>query len=473
MQYVVQHRLGRGGSGVVDLALDPAGRPVALKRLALHGSAQELERARLRVHREVEALRRLDHPAIVGLLDVVDDGDDLVLVMPHLSGGTLGDHVRARGPLHPGQVSVLADRLLDALAAAHRLGIVHRDLKPGNVLFDAAGNAYLADFGMASFRDATSGLTATGMIVGTPEFMAPEQARGETATAASDVFSMGATLLFAATGRTPYGRGDPRIVLQLAARGRVAPIPSWVDTGVRRRLEPMLRRDARRRPTAAEAAGGPAGTLVRSAVTRRAVPLAVAAAALLGVLGIAATLALALRTGSSEAAGPPASPTPSSTQPPCSPLPYQPCGQPVAAFTDGVRCIADHADYDGDAGNGCEAAPDDVDGDALRTRIQANLVPAGDIDRYPTEVGDGFDLFCDGTFTVALTAPAGTSMRLEVLDGDDVVDTAVSRDGRPASVSLYETDCFGDDSTELVTRVSWVGDARSADPYRLERRGSF
>lgn len=469
MQYVVQHRLGRGGSGVVDLALDARGRPVALKRLALHGSANDLERARLRVHREAETLRRLDHPAVVGLLDVVDDGDDLVLVLPYLAGGTLGDHVRARGPLRPEQVGALADRLLDALAAAHRLGIVHRDLKPGNVLFDGRGLAYLADFGMASLRDATSGLTATGMIVGTPEFMAPEQARGEPATPASDVFSLGATLLYAASGQPPHGRGDPRVVLQRAARGRVGPIPPWVAPDLRRRIRPMVRRDPRRRPTAAALAGGPAGTQVRP-TPRRALPPAAAAAAAVALVGLGATLAVAVRGG----AGPQTpAPAPESSTPPCTPLPYQPCGEPPAMFTDGVRCVADHADYDGDAANGCEAAPDDLDGTAFTSRLEANLVPSGDVDRYPTRVDDTFDLFCDGALTVSLTAPAGTSMRLDAVDGETVVDTTVSRDGARATLTLVEPDCFGDDGTELTTRVSWVGDARSADPYLLERRGSF
>lgn len=471
MQYVVQHRLGRGGSGVVDLALDARGRPVALKRLALHGSAHDLERARLRVHREAETLGRLDHPAIVGLLDVVDDGDDLVLVLPYLAGGTLGDHVRARGPLRPEQVGALADRLLDALAAAHRLGIVHRDLKPGNVLFDGHGRAHLADFGVASLRDATSGLTATGMIVGTPEFMAPEQARGEPATPASDVFSLGATLLFAASAQPPYGRGDPRVVLQLAARGRVAPVPPWVDRDLRRRIQPMVRRDPRRRPSAAEVAGGPAGTRVRP-TPRRALPRAGVAAAVVALFGLGATLAVALRGDPAPEAAAPAS-APAGTTPPCTPLPYQPCGQPAAPFTDGVRCVADHADYDDDDANGCEAAPDDLDGTAFASRLEANLVPAGDVDRYPTRIEDTFDLFCDGAFTVSLTAPAGTSMRLDAVDGETVLDTTVSRDGARATLTLGEPDCFVDDGTELTTRVSWVGDARSAEPYLLERRGSF
>src|SRR5215210_8612429 len=101
MRYAVVGRLGRGGMGVVDLAHDEAGRSVALKRVPLAGSAAEIDEARRRIRREAEVLRSLHHPGIVSLLDVLDDGDDLVLVMPHLGGGTLADRVRLGGPLPP------------------------------------------------------------------------------------------------------------------------------------------------------------------------------------------------------------------------------------------------------------------------------------------------------------------------------------------------------------------------------------
>src|SRR4051794_6402090 len=245
--------------GVVDLAVDDQGRPVAIKRLELHGSAAEMHRARLRVRREAAALAALDHPAIVALIDVIDDGDDVVLVMPYLGGGTLGDRVHARGPLPAVSVQLLADQLLGALAAAHRAGIVHRDIKPANVLFDEAGRAYLADFGVATMRDATSGLTATEVVIGTPEFMAPEQARGERATPASDVFSLGATLRFAATATPPYGRGDARVILTRAAEGKLDRLPADLPRDLRDRLAPLLDRRPDRRPTAGAAANGSAG----------------------------------------------------------------------------------------------------------------------------------------------------------------------------------------------------------------------
>lgn len=158
---------------------------------------------------------------------------------------------------------------------------------------------------------------------------------------------------------------------------------------------------------------------------------------------------------------------------PCRDLPYQPCGEPAAPFTDGVKCLADHADYDGDRSNGCEAAPDDVDGTELIGTITANLVPGTDIDTYPFHVADNFQLFCDGTVRVTLTAPATTSMRLEIIDGSAVIATTVASNGNPSTLALTEPNCMGDDTTDLVARVSWVGAERSSEPYRLTVAGSY
>jgi hypothetical protein len=473
--------------GVVDLARDPLGNPVAIKRLALHGSMADMHRARLRVRREAAALATLDHPGVVRLLDVVDDGDDIVLVMPYLGGGTLTDRVHAHGPMPAPLVRVLAEQLLGALAAAHRAGIVHRDIKPANVLFDEVGNAYLTDFGVATMRDATSGLTATEVVVGTPEFMAPEQARGERATPASDVFSLGATLRYAATGSPPYGRGDPRVILNRAAEGKIERLPAELPRELRDRLAPMLDRRPERRPTAAAAAQGGAGGTRMLAPSRRRRPRpapgsrlwpAVVAVALVALVALAATTVTLLRArttgeaaandpGPTTTAGPT---TPSST---CTPLAYQACGQPVAPFTDGVKCTDDHADYDADPANGCEATPDTVDGRTLTRSISANLVPANDIDRYPFHVDDGFQILCDGALDLTLTAPEGVSMRLDVVRKGKPVGSAVSTNGRAATVTLDDPSCFGDDSTDLQARVSWVHDARTAAPYTLDRSGSY
>lgn len=488
--------------GVVDLALDADGRPVAVKRLALHGSIHDMYRARQRVRREAAALAALDHPGIVSLLEVVDEGDDIVLVMPYLGGGTLADQVRAHGPMSPEMVDYLAGHLLSALAAAHRAGIVHRDIKPANVLFDQSGHAYLTDFGVATMRDATSGLTATELVIGTPEFMAPEQARGEPATPASDVFSLGATLRYAATGTPPYGRGDARVLLNRAAEGKLDRLPPELPRAIRDRLAPLLDKRPERRPTAAAAAQGAAGgTLAlpqaarlprptgspRSARPPRAprprspkvagarVWPAIALIVLVALVGVAATAYAVARnrSGSSDAGSPTTATSESPSTTACTPLAYQACGQPAAPFTDGLRCTDDHADYDDNALNGCESAPDTVDGTKLSTSLTADLVPTDDIDRYPFRVTDSFQLFCDGSASVTLTAPDGVAMRIDVVDGDTPLGTAVSRDGTPATVDLPDPSCLGDDTADLQARVSWVGDDRTATPYRLERANSY
>jgi hypothetical protein len=488
MAYERVARLGRGGMGVVDLARRADGTEVALKRLTLHGSAIDMARARQRIRREAEALAGIDHPNVVSLLEVLDGPDDgdgssgspdeVVLVMPHLPGGTLADRVGHHGPAPAPEVDRLADALLSGLAAAHRAGVIHRDIKPANVLFDAAGEPQLADFGVAAHRDVTDGLTAAGTVVGTPAFMAPEQARGEPADAAADVFSLGATLLFAATGEGPYGRGDPRLLMDRAARGRVRPIPRSLPPALRRRLRAMLDPRPGRRPTAAALAGGPDGTVAlpaARATRRRRRAVAVAVVALLGS-GVLAG-AVAVRAGSgdgADAAQPAAVPAPPTTAP-CVPLPYRPCGGVDAPNTDGVRCTAGFEDYDGDPATGCEAGPDGLpDGTPLVDRIEGTIVPRDDVDRFTVEVEDRWQLLCDGVLTLTLTAPEGMALRLEVLDraGERLLGEAIST-GEPAEVSLPEPSCFQDDSTTLQAVVSPVGSDRVGDPYLLERRGSW
>jgi serine/threonine protein kinase len=485
----VQRRLGRGGMGVVDLAVDPTGRFVACKRLLLHGSANEMHKARQRIRREATALAQLRHPNIVPLLDVVDDGDDIVLVLPYLTGGTLAEQVAHHGTLSAGQVHLIADALFAALAEAHRHGVVHRDIKPANVLFDADGRPYLSDFGVASLRDATGGLTATGAVIGTPEYMAPEQARGEEVGPAGDVFSLGATLLFGATGHPPYGRVDPAVVLQRAARGRLVALPADLDRSVRRRLTPTLARSASRRPSAATAAGdgprplgrgvvGPAGTHVapprraRRPLPRRAI--GVAFGAVLAVAALLTAAALANRSSDQTAS------SPDSTTAACVDLPYQPCGQPPAPGTDGERCLSGFHDIDGDPTTGCEIESDRLNGTVFDGPIVANLVPADAVDRYPFEVDHESNLvsvitnlFCDNTLRVTLSAPAGVSMRLDVLtSADELLGTAISADGMSSTVELGQPGC--DPATlDLVARVSWFGSDRSGGDYTLTRTGSW
>ena len=420
--------------GVVDLAAGVDGERVALKRVALAGSAEALAAARARIRREAEVLGQLDHPGIVPLLDVVDDGDDVVLVMPWLRGGSLAD----RGVMSPAEIEALADHLLPALAAAHRAGVVHRDVKPANVLFDDDSRPLLADFGVATARDATAGLTVGGLgPVGTAGFVAPEQVRGEPVGPAADVFSLGATLRWAATGVGPYGEGSSELLLWRAARGKVDRCPKTLPAALRHRIDAMLDPRAERRPSAAALAGGPDGTSPKLVVgRRRRRPWALVAAVPVALVGWLAV------------------PTPASS-----------AKQVVAVAPP---CLPGHADYDGLEVNGCEAKPDTLDGAALDDELRPNLVPADDVDEFAVEVDDETQLLCDGELRLTLTAPPGSSVRLVV--GDSEITSA---DGVPATVRLPEPSCGGDDGQVLTATVTPVGSDRSAAPYVLTRTGGW
>ena len=475
MAYDLIARLGRGGMGVVDLARADDGGKVALKRLTLHGSASDIARARQRLLREAEVLRRLHHPNVVRLLDVVDEGDEIVLVMPYLPGGSLAERVAQHGPAPPDEVERQARRLLGALASAHRAGVVHRDIKPANVLFDDRGEPCLADFGVALSRDQTYGLTVAGMVVGTPGFMAPEQARGEVISPATDVFSLGATLLFAATGEGPYGQGDPGLLMVRAAGGRTERIPRRLPRSLRAMLQAMLEPRPERRPSAAALAGGPEGTAPRTQELRyarwrrRRRSAAVAGAVAVALLATAGWMAS--RTDGGRDPGDALAGAPRSAD--CTPRPYQPCGQGPAPFTDGTRCIEDHADYDRARANGCEVAPDGADGRPLLKVIRANIVPAGDTDSYPVRVEDHLQIFCDGTVEFRLKAPTGMVLGLEI-DGDDgPIETATAVAGTPAVIRLGEERCGGNDATTLRAIVHPIGSDRVAGDYELTRSGDF
>ncbi len=471
-------RLGRGGMGVVDLARDEDGNKVALKRLTLQGSASEIARSRQRLLREADVLRKLHHPNVVGLLDVVDEGDEIVLVMPYMSGGSLAERVAQHGPAPADEVERQARRLLGALASAHRAGIVHRDIKPANVLFDDRGEPCLADFGVALSRDQTHGLTVAGMVVGTPGFMAPEQARGEIVSPATDVFSLGATLLFAATGDGPYGQGDPGLLMIRAASGKVERVPKSLPGSLRRLLRSMLDPRPERRPNAAALAGsGGDDTAVRTLAVPR---LDWNRRSWAAVGGGAAALALVVAGVAVATTGDDGSPADGGSvgEGPqqageCTDLPYQPCGQEPAPYTDGSQCIDDHADYDDDPVNGCEAVPDDQDGELLDETIKANIVPIDDVDTYPMEVEDHLQLLCDGEVTITLEAPPGIVLQLEVSDPAGVIGQATSTDATPAVVTLGEEQCGTDDRTTLQLVVRPIGSDRVATNYVLTRTGSF
>ncbi len=192
--------------GAVWLARDEVlGRQVAIKRVGMipGGATPDLERA----EREARLAARLNHPHVVAVFDLVTDADGQWLVMEYVEGVTLAGLVQRDGALAPDQVSPLLEQAADALAAAHQAGIVHRDVKPSNILVTRDGNVKLSDFGIAR-AEADASLTQTGLVTGSPAYLAPEVASGQSATDASDVWSLGATLFHALSGRPPYEVGD-------------------------------------------------------------------------------------------------------------------------------------------------------------------------------------------------------------------------------------------------------------------------
>jgi hypothetical protein len=207
-RYTILNELGRGGMGIVWLAEDTMiGRHVAIKELHLPDGVPLSERQVFeeRVLREARTAGRLNDPAVVTVYDVVQESGATYIVMELIQAPTLTDMVRERGPLPAEQVAKLADQLISALDSAHQAGIVHRDVKPSNIMLAANGRAKLTDFGIAQSLDDPR-LTNSGILIGSPSYMAPERIRGEEASASSDLWALGAVLFFAMEGYSPYDR---------------------------------------------------------------------------------------------------------------------------------------------------------------------------------------------------------------------------------------------------------------------------
>ncbi|GAA3115562.1 serine/threonine-protein kinase [Streptosporangium carneum] len=246
--YRLLRRLGEGGMGVVHLAVDPQGRQVAVKVLRAEVAGDDV--ARRRLSREVETMRRVRSEHIAEVLDADVTGHRPYIVTRYVPGQPLDDHVKQEGPMDLPALLKVAHGVASALAAVHSVGVTHRDLKPGNVLI-LDGQPVLIDFGIAQAADATR-LTQTGMFIGTPGYLAPEIIEGHEAGPEVDVHAWAGTLVFAATGQPPYGKGTLEMIFYNITAGRAN-----VDA-VPQPLQPVLRaalqRDPARRPRAAELA---------------------------------------------------------------------------------------------------------------------------------------------------------------------------------------------------------------------------
>jgi predicted Ser/Thr protein kinase len=214
--YRVIEKIGEGGMGVVYLGTDADRRQVAIKVLgpAVAGDPS----ARQRLAREVDTMRRVRNRYVAEVLDADVDGPAPYIVTRYVPGQTLEDKVRRDGPVRGMALDALAEGLAEALAAIHAAGVVHRDLKPGNVMLDA-GQPVIIDFGIAHIPDSTR-LTKTGLVMGTPGYLAPEVIEGSPSSGASDVHSWGATVAYAATGRQPFGNGTYQTIFFRVLEGK-------------------------------------------------------------------------------------------------------------------------------------------------------------------------------------------------------------------------------------------------------------
>ncbi|MQY05911.1 serine/threonine-protein kinase [Actinomadura macrotermitis] len=244
-RYRLTGPLGSGGMGTVWRADDlRLGRAVAVKEL--HTADDPV--ARRRCVREARSIARIDHPNVIDVHDIVDDGE-LWIVMELVDAPSLDRVLADRGPLPAAAVASIGAQLAAALDAVHRAGVLHRDVKPGNVLLRPDGRVRLTDFGIAAI-DGDESLTFSGQLVGSPAYMSPERLAGTGAGPASDLWSLGVTLLTLLTGRSPFRRdGLPETLY--AVRFEEPPIPA--DLGpLTTAITGLLRKNPRVRPTAQE-----------------------------------------------------------------------------------------------------------------------------------------------------------------------------------------------------------------------------
>ncbi|TWU06390.1 serine/threonine-protein kinase [Stieleria varia] len=254
-RYEVESVLGRGGMGVVLRAYDSdLHRSVAIKVLAPEWAASIP--ARQRFAREAQAAASVAHENVIPIYNVAADATLPYLVMRYVPGMTLQRWVTTHGPPDVASILRIAGQLAEGLAAAHRRGLVHRDIKPGNVMVgENIDRIWLTDFGLARAADSVT-LTQTGIIAGTPNYMSPEQARGENVDHQSDLFSLGCLLYFLATGRPPFESENTLAVLHRIVTDDAQPLAMHrqdLPPAFTRLVHRLLHRQRSKRPADCEA----------------------------------------------------------------------------------------------------------------------------------------------------------------------------------------------------------------------------
>ncbi|CAM3813379.1 serine/threonine-protein kinase [Nocardiopsis rhodophaea] len=253
-RYRLTETIGEGGMGRVwqgtDELLD---RPVAIKELSIppHLPEQEVDILRTRMLREARSAARLAHPSIITVFDVVEEDERPWIVMELVRGNSLSGLLKKEGTLQPERVAKIGLQMLAALAVAHERGIVHRDIKPGNVLIARGDRAVLTDFGIARL-EGTTALTSTGLLIGSPAYLAPEQAHGKPASPATDMWSLGVTLYQALEGESPFHRPTSMATLTAIVTEEV---PKAENAGpLAPLLDGLLNKDPEKRMAVGEAA---------------------------------------------------------------------------------------------------------------------------------------------------------------------------------------------------------------------------
>ncbi len=345
-RYRLEAPIGRGAMGVVWRARDQLlDRDVAVKEVHVAETLTEVERANAyqRTLREAKTAARLNHPGVVTVYDVAEDGGRPWIVMQLVSAQSLDQVLAASGPLSPRRAAEVGRQLLSALSVAHAAGVMHRDVKPSNVLLGRDDRAVLTDFGIATFQGDPR-LTQTGMVMGSPGFTAPERIRGEDASPASDLWSLGATLFAAVEGHGPFEKRGGAITTMSAIINEDAPLaPTAGALGPA--IAALLRREPSDRPDASTATRMITDVLPLLPTRTGDEPA-----------GYVAT-ALAASSPSPPSASPSPSPWPSSSPSP---------GWAVPGETPGLLAAADTHGGDPGATGTAATTPQPVLGDAAR-----------------------------------------------------------------------------------------------------------
>jgi len=266
-RYSLERELGRGGMGVVYLAREVRlDRLVAIKLLPPARASDA--KLRERFLREARTAAKLSHPHIIPIFTVDEVGEFVFFAMAYVAGETLTERVARRGPLAPSEAARVLREIAWALAYAHSQGLVHRDVKPDNIMLEeASGRALVADFGIAGLVRGAAGLDG-GEVIGTPEFMSPEQALGEHVDARSDLYALGVVGFFALSGKLPFEAGKAAEVLAKQVTEPAPPLAS-VAPGVPRRIAQAIDRCLAKDPADRPASGENVAELLGVALEQR------------------------------------------------------------------------------------------------------------------------------------------------------------------------------------------------------------